>query len=176
MTFLEPQKVLSALEIFHGARVADLGCGPGEFSLLASPLVGPKGKIYALDIRSDILSRVESSAREKGFTNIETLTVDLEKREGAHLANETCDFVIISNALFLIQNKEAFLEEAVRILKQGGKMLFIEWSESHGGLGPTPDMVVTPEVAKKLFSQKELVTLSEIPAGAYHYGYILSKP
>jgi ubiquinone/menaquinone biosynthesis C-methylase UbiE len=176
MTFLEPQKVLSALSIFNGARVADLGCGPGEFALLSSPLVGQQGKVYALDIRTDILSRVKSSASDKGFTNIETLTADLEKKHGAHLADETCDFVIISNALFLAHHKDIFLEEAVRILKKGGKLLFIEWSESHGGLGPTPDMVVAQDAAQKLFAQKGLITLSEIPAGAYHYGYILSKP
>jgi ubiquinone/menaquinone biosynthesis C-methylase UbiE len=176
MEFLDPKKALASLGVFHNAVVADCGAGNGDFAYAAAELAGPSGKIYVFDIKADVVARVKNTAAERGLQNIETLTVDLEKKNGTHIGDSVCDFAIVSNVLFLAHHKDIFLEEVVRILKSGGKILFIDWTAAHGGLGPAPDMVFSADSAHELFNKMGLVTLSEVSAGAYHYGYILQKP
>jgi ubiquinone/menaquinone biosynthesis C-methylase UbiE len=44
------QDVVAALGLKEGMAVADVGAGTGLFTRMFSPLVGPKGKVYAVDI------------------------------------------------------------------------------------------------------------------------------
>src|SRR5688572_5825581 len=45
-----PRLVLEALEIRAGQTVADLGCGSGYYAFRMSQLVGPSGKVQAIDV------------------------------------------------------------------------------------------------------------------------------
>jgi hypothetical protein len=40
------------LNVGEGTRVADVGCGSGEFSVILSRVVGPSGRVWCEDIRS----------------------------------------------------------------------------------------------------------------------------
>jgi len=40
--------------------VLDVGCGPGDLSLVASRLVGPTGTVLAVDAADDISDRTSS--------------------------------------------------------------------------------------------------------------------
>ena len=49
---LPRMEILEEVGIQTGFRVLDYGCGPGSYVAAASDLVGPSGKVYALDIHS----------------------------------------------------------------------------------------------------------------------------
>jgi ubiquinone/menaquinone biosynthesis C-methylase UbiE len=82
--------------------------------------------------------------------------------------------VIVSNILFQIENKEKFIEEAGRILKPGGKVLLVDWSDS-SSLGPQRGMVILKSQARAMFERKGFVFEHDIDAGVHHYGMILEK-
>jgi len=60
------------------------------------------------------------------------------------------DAVIISNVLFQSVEKGNLVREAF-VFKPNRKVLFIEWSGSHGGLGPMLEEVVLPDIAKIIY-------------------------
>ena len=68
-----------------------------------------------------------------------------------------------------------FLDEISRILKPKGEVLLVEWSDSFGGMGPAPEMVVTEEKAHALFAKKGFKVVRDIPAGSHHYGLLLQR-
>ena len=45
-----PELVLDALSLASGMTLADVGSGPGFYTLPAAKRVGPTGRVYALDV------------------------------------------------------------------------------------------------------------------------------
>ena len=53
--------------------MVDYGFGPGRFTLLTAKLVGPKGKVFAVDIQPLDMSMIKKKAARLSLTNIETI-------------------------------------------------------------------------------------------------------
>lgn len=174
-SFLNPQAAIAAAHISPGSRVADLSSGSGFFARAAARHVGPEGEVWAVDAHPDMLVRLKNLAAAEGLRNVEVIRGSLERAGGTRLPDAGLDFCIIANALFSASDKEAVAREAHRVLRKAGRLLLIDWSESHGGLGPHPSHVVAQEEAKKIFGRAGFAHAEDIPAGAYHWGLILRK-
>ena len=163
------------LELPYGARVGDLGCGSmAFFTLQAAKLVGDKGEVYACDILKDVLSSVQSKAKQEGLYNIKTVWTNLEI-VGATKVNEPLDYVFLVNTLFQSKAHQEMLKEAYRLLKDKGQLLLIEWKASAGPVGPANDMKIPPALAEQLAVEAGFVKLKEFEAGQSHYGLIFEK-
>ena len=68
--------VLKEAGIEPGFAVLDFGCGPGGYIAPLEELVGPSGKIHALDIHPLAVGEVKKMAKRKEFENIETIESD----------------------------------------------------------------------------------------------------
>ncbi len=176
MSFAHPRKNISQFGLSEGDRVADLGAGAGHYTIEAGKKVGENGQVYAIEIQKKLVSKVESEAKEAGLSNVEVIWSDLEEVGGSTLKDEIMDAVIVSNVLFQITNKSTVLQEAKRILKPGGRLLLVDWSEAHGGVGPTPDHVVSESEARELCEKAGFAARQVISPGAHHYGVIFQKP
>jgi ubiquinone/menaquinone biosynthesis C-methylase UbiE len=177
MTFTNPKNNISNLNLNDGMTVVDLGSGAGAYSLIAAKEVG-SGKVYAVDVQNGLLERLSRDATEKGLSNIEVVSADLENIRGSGLKDNSADALIISNILFLIDNKDSFVKEAGRILRPEGRALIIEWSDSYGGLGPQPEHILSESDAVSLFERNGFrIEKKLLDAGEHHYGFIakLSK-
>lgn len=100
----------------RGQSFLDYGCGPGVFSIPAARIVGPRGKVYALDCIPRHLRILEKRAKEEGLTNVETILSDRE----TGLPDECIDVVWMCAVLHEIEQKEAILEEMHRVLRRNG--------------------------------------------------------
>ncbi len=70
---LDPVVALSFCPINLDDTVADIGCGPGYFTLpLAEALVN--GKVFALDIDEGMVAACRQRVVQAGLGNVETLT------------------------------------------------------------------------------------------------------
>lgn len=172
--FAHPPRNVALLGIEPGMKVADFGAGSGAYvNLIAEALLG-SGTVYAVDIQKDLLRRIKNEAERAGRKNVEVLWGDLEQEGGSKL-NSVLDLVLISNLLFQVREKQAVVDEAARVVKSNGRVAIIDWSDSFGGLGPAPEMVVTKENAYALARKANLTFVKEFPAGAHHYGLIFRK-
>ncbi|OGI82229.1 hypothetical protein A3I95_00645 [Candidatus Nomurabacteria bacterium RIFCSPLOWO2_02_FULL_44_12] len=169
--FTDPVKNLKALGLRENDIVADLGAGTGFYAVAAGRMV-PQGKVYAVDVQKDFLMTIKSKAREANLPNVETLWGDVEKLGGTKIGDEVVDVVIASNILFQVENQERFLEEAKRILKPGGRVLLVDWSDSSDLRIKT---IIPKDKARALFERKGFAFNRDIDAGAHHYGMILVK-
>jgi ubiquinone/menaquinone biosynthesis C-methylase UbiE len=169
--FSNPAKNIAQLRLSHGMNVADLGSGSGAYSLLASEIIGA-GIIFAIDIQKDMLSLLVSEAKRLKLENIKTIWADIESERGTKIADNLVDACIISNVLFQIEDKDTFIKEVKRILKPGGKILLVDWSDSWNGMGPHEDLVISEGDAYALFEKHKLKPVEEISAGDHHYGII----
>lgn len=155
--------------------VADLGTGSGFFARAAARVVGPQGVVWAVDAQQEMLPRLKNVAEGEGLANIEVLQGDAEVVGGTHLPEGAFDMAIAANILFSVEHKHEFVAEVRRILKKGGVALVVDWSDSHGGLGPHPGHVVTEVQAHKLFEDQNFSIVKKLHTGAYHWGFTARK-
>ena len=166
--------VLDSLSIKDGMFVAEFGSGSGDFSLELAKRI-PEGKVFALDVQGGPLSALKSKADSKGVYNIQTITCDLEEKKGSTLPDNYLDLVLIPNVLFQAEDMSAFIEESFRILKNGGKMLALDWEEATA-MGPSRDMRVSKDEVKRVSEENGFVLEKEIDAGIYHWSLLFKKP
>ena len=113
-----PSKVLFEIGVRAGHAVLDFGCGPGTYAIPAAKLVGEGGRVYALDINSGFLDRMEETAKQEGLKNI--VRIDSSGEGEIPLENEKIDVMLLIDVLHIVADREALFNEAYRILKRGG--------------------------------------------------------
>ncbi len=72
--------------------VADLGSGPGYFTLAMAQEVGPEGKVYAVDSDEKSIQAVEKKADKKHLHNIEAHASSAASLE--FIEDQSVDFVL----------------------------------------------------------------------------------
>jgi len=170
--FSNPEQNIEKVHIDPGMKVADLGAGSGFYSIAAAKLTGPSGRVYAIDVQKDLLEKIKNQSLSQGISNIELVWADLDEPNGTKLADNLVDRVVVANVLFQVEDKDALVVEAKRILKSGGKLLFIDWSDSYGGVGPQQSEIVRPDVGRVLFEEHGFKFEKDIEVGEHHYGLI----
>jgi ubiquinone/menaquinone biosynthesis C-methylase UbiE len=173
--FLNPKNILSQIAVSPGSVVADFGCGSGFFSLAFAEAVGEEGKVHSLDILPSALESVESKAKLQGIANIITERANLEKESGSKLPSESIDWVVIKDMLFQNKIKDLIVKEAYRVLKNGGKLLLLEWNDRDSSMGPEKKLRISEEELKKLAESQGFKEEKKLSAGDFHYGSVYAK-
>jgi ubiquinone/menaquinone biosynthesis C-methylase UbiE len=173
--FLDPEAIITQLEIFHGEIAVDFGCGSGYFSIPFARRVGEGGRVYALDIMPQALETTISKAKNVGILNIIAKRVNFEKEKGTKLEDKFADWVILKDVLFQNKDKEVIIAEACRILKNEGKVIVVEWSKNETGVGPAEELRIPQTSLEKIFSEKGFIVEKNIEAGDFHYAFIAVK-
>jgi ubiquinone/menaquinone biosynthesis C-methylase UbiE len=173
-SFLIPAKTLEAVHLTPGMMVADLGAGSGFFTRAAARMVTP-GEVWAVDLSGDLLARIKNLSLAQGLSNVEVMRGDIEDIRGSNLPAGFFDFVIVSNVLFACEDRLAVAREVERIIKPTGRALIIDWRGSFDGMGPHEGHVFTAGAARDVFEQAGLYYLGDVPAGEYHWGFVVRK-
>ncbi len=170
--FSEPSVNLSRLVISDGMKIVDLGAGSGFYSYEAAKRVGTSGRVYAVDVQKDLLERLRSNAISQGIRNIEVVWGNIEKIGGTKLREGIADAVIASNVLFQVEKPDEFCLEIKRILKRGGKVLLIDWSEAST---ISPKNLFNSDKAVMLFEKSGFKLDQKFDAGDHHYGIVFVR-
>lgn len=170
--FSNPEQNVLKLGLREGMRVADFGAGTGAYSFAAGRHVGHTGHVYAVEVQKGLLKKLETEIKELGVLNVECIWGDIEKVGGTKIADHSMDVVIIANVLFQAEDKMGLLDEAKRILKNNGKILFIEWVNSFNGMGPAPLHIIEERIAVDLFTKRGFKLSEKITTNEHHYGII----
>ena len=114
-----PKKRLSKF-ISAGVAVADVGCGPGHFTIPIAELVGPKGKVYAAD--SDPKSIQVLKGKLNGGEMQRRVQVEIASAANLEFVpSASVDFVFANDVLCCMTDHAAAAAEIKRILKPHGQ-------------------------------------------------------
>ena len=113
-------EVLAEIGVKEGQVVLDFGCGSGTYTIPAAKLVGKNGTVYALDVSSKALDRVEERAKQEGLRNI--LRINTTGEINIPLKDKNIDIVLLIDVLKDIDNRESLFNELYRVLKPSGNL------------------------------------------------------
>ncbi|MEP1740649.1 MAG: bifunctional demethylmenaquinone methyltransferase/2-methoxy-6-polyprenyl-1,4-benzoquinol methylase UbiE [Kangiellaceae bacterium] len=110
-----------------GSRILDLAGGTGDLAALFSPIVGPNGKIILADINDSMLKVGRDRMIDKGLIN----NIDFAQVNAECLPFEEnyFDCITIAFGLRNVTDKQQALESMYRVLKPGGRLLVLEFSQ-----------------------------------------------
>lgn len=169
-------KILSKLNIIENQKVAEFGCGNfGFFVFPLARLVGKNGEVYAIDILKEALREIKRQADREGLKQIKPIWSDLEIFRATKIENNSIDTITIINVLNQVKKKTSVLKEATRLIKNGGKILVIDWQGVNIPFGPKEENKISIEELSKEASSLGLKIIDKFEAGPYHYGLVLTK-
>jgi len=159
---IDARSLLEKAGIGEKMKIADLGCGRrGYFTLQAAKLVGDQGMVYAVDILRDSLEDVKSLANLFGIPNIKTVWADLEVLNSTQIPDALIDLVMLNNVLWQTEKDELIIQEAIRILRKGGKLLVTDWKKIKTPFGPPVENRTDSEYLKEYGQKQSLIFVKQ---------------
>lgn len=112
-------------EVRPGGKVLDLACGTGDFAIAIARAL-PESHVTGVDLSTGMLSVMEQKVRDLGLEG----RIESEEGDGENLRFEDSTFDRVTNAFGIrnFEEKEKGLEEALRVLVPGGKLVILELS------------------------------------------------
>lgn len=138
----QPDRVMDALGIADGSRVADLGAGGGWFTTRLALRVGPNGIVYAEDIQHEMIESIRRRVDREGLRNVRTI---LGQPTDPRLPNDL-HAVLIVDTYTQFRDPVAVLRNAGKALGLTGRLGIIDFKrDGSGGPGPGLEERIAPE-------------------------------
>ena len=167
----DPVEILNTIGVKKGIVVADLGCGPGFFTIPLASIVGPGGVVYAVDSDSDMLKHLRQNIEKSGLNEgvIRIVRADVSE---TGIPSHSVDLVLFVRLLHDIENKKLFLDEVRRICRPGAKIVDLDWKKIETDHGPPLRIRLSEDESRQILSVGGFEVLEQIEAGKDHYGLI----
>ena len=147
--WVDPFVVLSFCPINLHDKVADIGCGPGFFTIpLAKFLV--RGSLYALDLDEEMIAACRERVDQARMGNVDVMKcgefdfpLEPGSLDGAFLA-----FVLQASS-----DKTRFFQAVRGLLQPRGWCTVLEWYHKETGYGPPLERRSDPDELRELAAQ-----------------------
>jgi ubiquinone/menaquinone biosynthesis C-methylase UbiE len=127
---VDPYPPLRNAGIAPSQSVLEVGCGPGHFTGPASELVGPLGKVVAIDINPVAVNHVRHKVEGKQLKNVDVLVADASN---TGLPASSFDLALLFGVVHDLDMTKV-LPEMRRLLRDGGTLAMTTSGRSAGSV------------------------------------------
>lgn len=156
---LKVDDIITRLRLKPGDVVADLGAGPGVFSLPFAKAVSPSGKVYAVEIDQGFLDVIRRKAVDQRLTNVQVV---LGKFADPSLPAADVDVAFFHDVLHHVQDRAGYLRNLARYVKPGGRIAIIDLTPEGSPHRAQPELVVTRDQATTWMADAGFKPVEEI--------------
>jgi arsenite methyltransferase len=136
----KPHEVITALGIKNGETIADIGAGSGYFAFRFARHVGDNGRVYAVDISSDMILHMNRYISGAKLNNVITV---LSAEDDPLLPAVGINRFFICNTWHHIQKQENYIGLMKKMLKPGGQVVILDYKKEQLPVGPPPEMKIS---------------------------------
>jgi predicted methyltransferase len=129
-------KMIAALGLKPGEKVADIGSGPGYFSFQFAKLVGPTGKVFAIDNNTDHLIYLKKTIADLKVPNV----VPVMPRGADIGVTEKVDLIYMCSlyhnlyAIMTDEERDGMIDSIKSIMKPGARFVLADNGPVEGNL------------------------------------------
>jgi len=167
-----PDEVVAALGVEVGQTVADIGAGPGYFTLRLARAVGTRGRVFAVEVAVDLIRRLWRRIDEAGLGNVTPL---LARDADSLLPPASCDRILVVDTFHHFPDGVAYLRRLAGALKPGGILANVDFHRRETPVGPPLEHRVAREDFLAAADQAGLAVVEEQDFLPYQY-FVLMRP
>lgn len=123
----KPRQVVEALQLSPGARVADLGAGGGYFTWHLADAVGPRGRVYAVEIDDTALRLLKEGTDARRLPNVVVVRATPEDPA----LPEPVDLVFSCDTYHHMRDRVQYFRQLLAHLKPDGRVAILDF-HPHG--------------------------------------------
>jgi len=156
-----------------GSRVLDIGPGPGVFTCEYAKVVGPTGKVFALEKAESALAYLRRVFDGRGVDNVVVLAGDAEE---ALDTDGDVDLVMITDVLHHLDRPHAALRNVAGVMRRHTKVLIAEFdAQAEGLIGPPLEHRLEAAEIKGFLERAGLRPIAEGRQAFEHYFVIAER-
>ncbi len=127
----DPEQVKALLEVRDGERLADVGCGSGYYTFQLAELVGPQGRVYALDVQEEAISDLRRRLAELPQL-ASRVTSAVNAVDDLGLEPQSVDVMLLAHLDFYLYpplrpENRRLLASCAEALVPGGRLLVVQY-------------------------------------------------
>ena len=164
---LPPEKTLRSVGLKEGMTFVDVGAGTGYFTRAASEIVGGRGRVFAVELSGEMIGIL----KDRGVG--ENVRIIPSKEYEIPIGNSQADLTLLAFVTHENADIPRFVGEAVRVTKDRGKILFLEWKKQSEESGPPMKERLSQEDLKEALRNHTI--LEDGSLNSSHY-YIIVEP
>src|SRR5262249_41961218 len=154
----------------RGQVVADIGAGPGYFSVRLARLLGTTGHVYSVDPEPAVLDVLRDRVTAARLGNV---TPVLGRGDDPLLPPNSCDLALMVHMLHHVEDHRRFLRRLTLVLRPGGRLVNIDFARRETPVGPPLGHRVAREDFLRAARGAGLTLLSEHDFLPYQYFLVL---
>lgn len=117
-------KLIQALKLKPGDVVADVGAGSGYHTFRMAPVVGPRGKVLAVDIQPEMIALLKKGIKKHKTPNVKPILGTLTDPK---LPAGGVDLILLVDVYHEFSHPYEMTKAMVKALKPAGRMVFVEF-------------------------------------------------
>jgi ubiquinone/menaquinone biosynthesis C-methylase UbiE len=173
---VDHELVFQELGLRKGKVFLDLGCGWGDYTIVAAEKTGPEGIVYGIDGWQEGIDMLTRRSLDKGLTNITTFTADITSH--VPLPDNSVDICLMATVLHDFARdggEKQALQETARVMKQGGTLGIVELKKIEGSPGPPIHIRISSEEVSDMIAPFGFQQVKTLDVGPFTYLVIASK-
>lgn len=175
------ERLVDALQIRLGMRVAEIGAGNGSLTVALAKAVGPDGYVYSNEISADRRRAIGTAVRDAGLDNV---TVIESGAADANLPAACCDALFMRNVYHHFDDPAAMNDSLFRALRPGARIAIIDFPPRGGHEAREADDrdqgnahgVTTDTVERELQAAGFTVVTTDHARGSRWFMVVAQKP
>lgn len=120
----DPDRIMEALALSPGDRVADIGAGSGYFTVRIARAVGKDGIVWAVDLRQPMLDFISARLELEGIGNVR---LGAAEPADPRLPAESFDRILLVDTLHYVGDRAAYARKLRSALAPGGRVVVIDF-------------------------------------------------
>jgi len=165
-SYLDAERIMAGFRLAPGTRVADVGAGTGFFAIPAARIVGPSGKVFAVDLAPEMLEDLQAKLARDPLPNVVALR---STEDRIPLSDASVDFALLACVLHELDGPGTLLE-CRRILVPDGRLGVVDWVKVDMEFGPPKGHRLDEVEAQAILRDAGFRPVRTFRGGPYHYG------
>ena len=149
------KKAIKLLKKDNPRTILDIATGTGDMAIMAAKLLKPD-RIEGIDISQQMLEIGKKKVEKEGLAGM--VRLQLGDSETINFGENTFDAGMVAFGIRNFENLEKGMEEILRVLKPGGKLVIIEFSKPKQPIRSLYNLymgVIAPQMARWFNQNKE---------------------